>query len=75
MMRKHIVRIGIGQAIGWIIANVINAYFWPTTGADLGIRIVIPLLIVAVVTALLYSLPSPPQRPPDGNKPVDNKEM
>jgi hypothetical protein len=74
MTRKHILRIGIGQAIVWIIANVINAYFWPTTGADLGIRIVIPLLIVAVVTALLCYSPSPPQRLPNGNKSVDNKE-
>lgn len=69
MRRKYIVQIGIGQAVGWIIANVINAYFWPTTGADLGIRIAIPVLLVAVVTALLCFWPSPPRRPPD--EPVD----
>jgi len=69
MTRKRILRSGIGQAIGWIIANLINAYFWPTTGAALGIRIVIPLLLVAVVTALLYYWPSPPRRPPDVDEP------
>lgn len=69
MTRRHIVQNGIGQTVGWLIANLINAYFWPTSGATLGIRIMIPLLSIAAVTALLYYRPLPPQRSPD--EPVD----
>jgi len=69
MTRKYIVRSGIGQAIGFVIAILISAYVWPTSVADLVIRLMIALLGTAAITALFYRWTSPQERPPD--KPVD----
>lgn len=71
MTRRYIVRHGIAYAVGTIIANVVGAFVWPTSGTDLIIRMLIALFGTAGMTALLCHWTSPQERPPDVDEPLN----